>query len=486
MFRYRTLFARIWATFIALLLVAAILVNVIAISRLRKQALAETVLSLHDRCSMIQNAFTQYYETGETDEALFAYISQMAQTKSGSVQIADAYDKIVIELNYDAAYSGYADYARQNREVLVGNLHSGEIAYAIYEIGNMYYTPVVTVAAAICRGEATIGTIFVNGQVQGVADTVRHIQQATVAGVVIVLLLSGIVTFELSRRISKPLYQMNRAAKELAKGNFDQEIEVTDKGEIGQLTETFNAMAQDLKKYEDTRSSFVGNVSHELKSPLTAIQGFIQGMQDGTIPPQEHQTYLSIVLSETRRMNSLIVDLLDLVRIESDQFVLNKTDWDVNELIRRCIINFIDKIEEKHIDLAVDLPETRTMVTADADRIMQVVINLLDNAVKFCGEGGSVKLWTTVTSGKVQINISNSGKIIPEEDIKYIFDRFFKVDKSHNRKTPGTGIGLSIVKEIINRHDEQIRVSSQQGLGTVFTFTLPLAAHQEGKNTHKR
>ncbi len=186
-------------------------------------------------------------------------------------------------------------------------------------------------------------------------------------------------------------------------------------------------------------------------------------------------------------MNSLIIDLLDLVRIESDQFPMEMTVWDINELIRRCIINFIGKIDDKHIDLAINIPEEKTEVKADKDRITQVITNLMDNAVKFCEEGGSIKIWSYLSEGKVNINISNTGKIIPQEDLKYIFDRFFKVDKSHNRKIPGTGIGLSIVKEIINRHNEKIWVNSQVGMGTVFTFTLALAEEKNGKKqTNKR
>ena len=184
-------------------------------------------------------------------------------------------------------------------------------------------------------------------------------------------------------------------------------------------------------------------------------------------------------------MNALIVDLLDLVRIESDQFPMDMAVWDINELIRRCIINFIGKIEDKRIDLSVNIPEEKTEVRADMDRITQVITNLLDNAVKFWEEGGTIKIWTYLSDGKVNINISNTGQIIPPEDLKYIFDRFFKVDKSHNRKIPGTGIGLSIVKEIINRHDEKIWVNSQAGMGTVFTFTLSLADEKDGKKSEK-
>ena len=162
---------------------------------------------------------------------------------------------------------------------------------------------------------------------------------------------------------------------------------------------------------------------------------------------------------------------------------LNKTQWDINELIRRCFISFLTKIEDKGLEVSVNLPEERTMVYADEDRMAQVVTNLLDNAVKFCEEGGTLKIWTYLAEGKVYVNISNSGETIPEEDIPFVFDRFFKVDKSHNRKAAGTGIGLSIVKNIVMQHNEKIWVNSKEGTGTVFTFTLGCVS--EGKEKRR-
>lgn len=481
MFRYRTLFSRILAVCLGVLLLSVLLLNAILMVQLRRQAVGELVSRFGDGCALIRQTFQEYYETGSTDEALLSYLREVAEKRNGAIWIADAYGQIAIELNYDDAYVGYESYARQNQKELAERIGTGDMVYTAYAGDGLYYSPVITVGCAIQKDGAVIGAVYMNGQVSGVEAVITQVQQASLAVVGVALCVSVALCFLVSRQISRPLYEMNKAAGELAKGDFDQRIEVRDRGEIGQLTETFNMMAEALKKYEDTRSSFVGNVSHELKSPLTAIQGFIQGMLDGTIPPAEEKTYLEIVLSETRRMNALIIDLLDLVRIESDQFPMHMTDWDVNELIRRCIINFIGKIEDKRIDLSVNIPEDKTLVHADIDRITQVVTNLLDNAVKFCEDGGNIKIWTYESDGKVNVNISNTGQIIPPEDLKYIFDRFFKVDKSHNRKIPGTGIGLSIVREIIHRHNEKIWVNSQAGMGTVFTFTLALADTKKEK-----
>ena len=475
MFRYRTLFPRIFFSTVAVLVIVTIIFNFFVAALVRKNATYNLKEQLENGCRDIQKAFSEYYETGLTDEALYLYMRNLAEKKEWTLWVTNTYNKVIFEFDFDQNYERYSVYAKENWATISDTILDKGEDYLIYETEGNYYTPVITCALTIIRGSTNVGAIYIHGQVQGIRQTISIIRYTSAATCMLGILIALLVSFLVSRKITKPLYEMNEAAKQLAKGDFDQQIEVTDSGEIGQLTETFNSMASALKRYEDTRQSFIGNVSHELKSPLTSIQGFIQGILDGTISSDEQQAYLEIVLSETKRMNSLIMDLLDLVKIESDQMVINKTEWDANELIRRCLINFINKIEERHIELTVDIPEEKTMVLADQDRITQVITNLLDNAVKFCNDNGSIKVWTYETEDKLNISISNTGRTIPEEDMQYIFDRFFKVDKAHNRKIPGTGIGLSIVKEIINRHDEEIWANSKPGVGTVFTFTLALA-----------
>ena len=475
MFRYRTLFPRIFLSIVAVLFIITVIFNFFVSFMVRRNATNNMKIELQKGCSDIQKAFSDYYETVTTDEALYSYMKNLAEKKEWTLWVTNAYNKLAFEFNYDQRYEKYSALARENWEVISETIFLKNEDSIIYEAEGNYYTPVITCALTIKREDTNVGAIYLHGQVQGIKQTITLIRNCSIVAFLLGVMAALLISFFVARKISKPLYEMNEAAKELSKGNFDQQIEVTESGEIGQLTETFNSMAAALKKYEDTRQSFIGNVSHELKSPLTSIQGFIQGMVDGTISKDEQQTYLEIVLAETKRMNTLIMDLLDLVRIESNQMEIKFTKWDANELIRRCLINFINKIEERHIELTVDISEDKTEVYADIDRITQVITNLLDNAVKFCNDSGSIKVWTYKTNGKLNISISNTGRTIPEEDLEYIFDRFFKVDKAHNRKIPGTGIGLSIVKEIINRHDEKIWVNSKAGVGTVFTFTLALA-----------
>ena len=204
-------------------------------------------------------------------------------------------------------------------------------------------------------------------------------------------------------------------------------------------------------------------------------------MLDRAIEEEDRDKYLEIVLNETKRMNTLISDLLDLAKIESGQFPIELSEFDINEQLRQCIIMFEQRIESKKLDVDINFNEDKMMVWADRDRISQVVTNLVDNAVKFSSEGGSLKIWTTSDDDKVYINIEDSGEGIPKEDEPYIFERFYKADKSHSRNKPGTGIGLSIVKRILTQHGEDISLKNEPGKGTTFTFTLTKAAEQQNK-----
>jgi signal transduction histidine kinase len=289
---------------------------------------------------------------------------------------------------------------------------------------------------------------------------------------ILTVAFAAALVFVLSRHIVKPIRNISFGAMELARGNYDWRVKPTTRDEIGELAVAFNRMAEELKLQDGLRNTFVANVSHELRTPLASVQGFIQGMLDGAIEQEDRDKYLEVVLGETKRMSTLITDLLSLAKIESGKFPMEYSEFDINELLRRGLLMFEQRIEAKNIDVDVNLCEEKINVWADEDRISQVITNLIDNAVKFSGENGKLKVWTFCTENKVHVNIADTGIGIPADDQPYVFERFFKVDKSHSQGTPGTGIGLSIVKRIIAQHGETIGLQSQEGQGTTFTFTL--------------
>lgn len=301
------------------------------------------------------------------------------------------------------------------------------------------------------------------------SDLVRY---ACFAGVV-AMLIGTFFALVIARNQSRPLKEINNAVTAFADGDFDRRVEVHGDHEMARLGASFNKMAEEISNLDQSRKSFVANVSHELRSPMTCIQGYVQGMLDGTIGEEERPVYLQTVLSETQRLTRLVGELLDLSRFESGKVPLNKTVFDINELILSVLFKYEQKIEDKDIQMDISFKEQPCWVLADIARITQVVTNLVDNAVKFTQEGRSMMIWTNVVDSRVQVTVKNEGVGIPAEDIPFIFERFYKVDKAHTSGM-GTGLGLSIVKKILEQHEQGITVNST-GSMTTFVFTLEQA-----------
>lgn len=275
-------------------------------------------------------------------------------------------------------------------------------------------------------------------------------------------------------RIIRPFMDMNHAVQCYSKGDFSQRISVTGRDEASQLGRSFNEMAEQLKDLETTRRSFVANVSHELRSPLTSMKGFLEAILDGTIPPEEQEHYLSVVLSETLRMNAMVNDLLDLARIESGIITLNRENFDINELIRRTLITFEARISEKNIELQIRFSHDQCFVNGDVKQISQVLRNLIDNAIKYSPDSSILRISSYTMKKEAYISIKDNGIGIPAEDVPRVFDRFYKVEKAHTPAPQvGSGLGLAIVKRIIEAHGQSITVKSARGKGATFTFTLP-------------
>ncbi len=301
------------------------------------------------------------------------------------------------------------------------------------------------------------------------SDLVRY---ASVAGV-LALIVGTLLAWFIAQHQSRPLKQINQAVTAFAGGDFEQRVEVKGNDEMAQLAASFNKMAQQLDTIDQSRKSFVANVSHELRSPMTCIQGYVQGMLDGTIGDEERAKYLQIVLSETQRLTRLVGELLDLSRIESGKMPMEPVVFDVNELILSVLFKYEQRIEDKHIEVEINFCHQPCHVLADNARITQVITNLIDNAVKFTREGGQLAVRTDADDQKAYIAVKNEGVGIPAGDIPFIFDRFYKVDKAHTSGM-GTGLGLSIVKKIIEQHGQSISVNSS-GSMTSFEFTLACA-----------
>lgn len=314
--------------------------------------------------------------------------------------------------------------------------------------------------------------LIINSSLDSVNEAYSEIVSTLWIPVILVTVIGLILIYALTNRIVKRVVKLQNATEKIAKGDFDTRVEFKENDEIGLLAKGFNKMAEDLKAADASKKEFVSNAAHELRSPMTSINGFVEGMLDGTIPKEKHMVYLEIVSSEVKRLTKLVKTMLDLSRIESgrDKITLAKTD--INELIRHVVIRLSQKIEIKGIIPEIEISDEPLYVYADSDKIEQVLQNLIDNAIKFTEKDEYIYISTVKQNDKVFVKIKDEGSGISEEDLKFIWDRFYTVDKARSGNKTGTGLGLSIVKTIIDQHDQTITVDSKIAKGTEFVFTL--------------
>lgn len=314
--------------------------------------------------------------------------------------------------------------------------------------------------------------MFVNVPMPEIEDTISKVSVI----IFISLALSGVLAvtliFLITRRMGYEINVINDSAKYISEGNFDKKIIINRKDELGELAESFNFMADELNKQENTKRMFISSLSHDLRTPLTTIKGYTQGILDGTIETDKQDRYLKIVLSESDRLIKMINDLLDLSKMESGALVLNKTDFDINEMILNVLDNFEHKIVDKRIKLTIDLMKDKVLAHGDYTAIHRVIYNLMDNATKFVDEEGSISIRTEFKGDKLFVGISNTGRVLSPKELDQIWDRFTKLDKSRGLEKKSSGLGLSIVKEIMKAHHEKIDVFSNEDIGVAFIFTL--------------
>jgi len=288
------------------------------------------------------------------------------------------------------------------------------------------------------------------------------------------LMLAFTFVYYMTYRLTKPLRQMSAAIKSYSKGDFSYRVETNGYDELSELSAAFNSMAKSLATLEGSRRNFVANVSHELKTPMTTIGGFIDGILDGTIEKKQHEYYLRIVSEEVKRLSRLVTSMLSLSKMETGKFELNYKKFNLSEQVFKTLLAFERLIEEKGIQITGLENMESVYLTADEDLINQVIYNLVDNAVKFTPPGGTIEIEIKPESERVLTRIKNTGEGISSEEIGRIFERFYKTDKSRSCDVRGAGLGLYIVKSIVEMHGGQISVSSAEDEFTEFIFTIPL------------
>jgi signal transduction histidine kinase len=344
--------------------------------------------------------------------------------------------------------------------------------YIIDDFFGSFDKDVLTVLAPITSDYKVRGYVVIHSNMNDITELSNGLLNISYLTLVILFLLSLIILIFFTEIVYIPLRKITYATEQYASGNMHYEFTVDSEDEMGYLAACLNYLAGEIARSEDDQKKFVANVSHDFRSPLTSIKGYIEAMLDGTIPPEMHEKYLTIVLNETERLTKLTNSLLTLNNLNTKGMLLSVTDFDINRVIRETSASFEGTCLQKTIAIELVLTGDVMYVTADMEKIQQVLYNLLDNAIKFSHNNSVIKIETTEKKNKIFVSVKDTGIGIPKEDIKLIWDRFYKSDLSRGKDKKGTGLGLSIVKEIINAHNEHINVISTPGVGTEFIFSL--------------
>lgn len=347
-----------------------------------------------------------------------------------------------------------------------------------YITGNFYdsfSTQTLTVFSTITSGYKVKSYVLIHKPLTAINNTADNFMNISFYTVVIIYLCVLVLLLLLFLSLYRPIRKILQVAHSYASGDFKERTNIHQKGEIGFLANTLDYMADELATLEDDQRKFISNVSHDFRSPLTSIKGYVEAMQDGTIPPEMQEKYFNIILFETERLTKLTQSLIDLNRFGRHGIMLVIMDFDINRMIKTSILTFEGTCTKRGLSFDLVLTGEELFVTADESKIQQVLYNLIDNAIKFSHNDSAIKIETSVKNEKVFISVKDSGIGIPTDSLKKIWNRFYKTDLSRGKDKKGTGLGLSIVKEIIQAHNENINVISTEGVGTEFIFTLPLS-----------
>ncbi len=464
----KTIFGRIFASNIIIVSFCLVAMGVLLFTFFNNYTIGEKKETLREAADHIAE-LTVYYQDNPNPATQYMFEMSMNETArrvGGAVFIADRDGRLLTG-------------SRNCREHLRGELSKSLVnrifadKYAeLGSFGGTFSDTYLLVSQPISYHGDTPAASCVVVPMPNITRYRNDIFRTVLVATLVTVLLTGFISYFVSRRISKPLKNISVAAKSIAKGDFSIEVPVHGNDEIAALSETFNQMTYSLKKLEDMRDGFISGVSHELRTPMTTISGFIEGILDDTIPPERQTEYLRIVLAETKRLARLVNELLLVARMEGG-LQLSCAAFDMNEAIRVAILRFESVFTEKNIRADIVFDGETCPVYADRDAIDRVLINLFDNALKFNCADGYVRVKVEQTEPLVTVTVENSGEGIAGEDLKMIWDKFYKTDRSRSKDKTGVGLGLYLVRNIITAHGGKIYAESEPGQYTRFVFTLP-------------
>ena len=451
-----------------------IIVSVFVPNMTKEHLIREKAETLYSEATLISNTYATGLYTSETDlETVKTQLDFLAVYLDSTIRIINPSGRLVLDTNTPLNVKDV---------VMIENFDPTATAGSYYMVNDFFGsfdTEMLSVFAPITSSYMVKGYVVIHCDMNDIQDSCNSMLNISYITLVILLLLSLIILIFFTEMVYIPLRKITYATEQYAAGNMHYEFQVESNDEIGYLAVCLNYMASQIASAEDDQKKFVANVSHDFRSPLTSIRGYLEAMIDGTIPPEMHEKYLGIVLNETERLTNLTNSLLTLNNLNTKGMMLNRTDFNINRVIRNTAASFEGTCRKKNIAIELVLTGDEMYVNADKDRIQQLLYNLIDNAIKFSHHDSVIKVETSLKKNKLFVSVKDTGIGIPKEDLKLIWDRFYKSDLSRGKDKKGTGLGLSIVKEIINCHNEHINVISTEGVGSEFIFSLALSAKND-------
>ena len=479
----RSLYRRQLAMMVSIMLVSFTLLAGAFMLLSYRYIIGETRDSVERNAGYISSFTATYYRRYLTldvqDEFYSSYMASIAMISNSHIIVADSGGKVLFSTD------GSHFYTQENGQLpedIVAQVMEGGAYNGMTNLGGIFqdrrYTAALPVANQVGPLLVTQGMVLVGASASNLNEMWASTATIFFFSAVVVFLISVIASTLTSAYQTRPLNEMAEAARRFGQGEFDTRVTGYEDrcDEVSALAEAFNSMANSLEKVESQRAEFIANVSHELKTPMTTIAGFAEGILDGTIPPERERESLEIVVSETRRLSRLVRRMLDLSRLNAlaESTVTAQETFDLTEVMSRVLISLETKITDRQLDVDVQMPEDKLMVWGEPDSITQVCYNLLDNAAKFAAPGTAITVQITKKDGKAHTVIRNLGATIPPDELPLLFERFHKADYSRSIDREGVGLGLYIVKTILGNLKESITVTSEDGV-TQFHFTLTLA-----------
>lgn len=444
-----------------------IIITTFVPNMLKEQLVRERANSLYAEASLISQNYASGLYTNETSlETVKEQLDMLSVYLNSTIQIINPSGRLVLDTSTPIDLENI---------VIIENFDPTINAGSYYYISNFFGTfeeDMLNVIAPITTDYKVKGYVVIHLSLQNIEKFSNNLLNISYITLVILFLLSLIILIFFTEMVYLPLRKITYATEQYATGNMHYEFQIESEDEIGYLAACLSYMASEIARSEDDQKKFVANVSHDFRSPLTSIRGYLEAMIDETIPLEMHDKYLNIVLNETDRLTKLTNSLLTLNNLNTKGMLLDRTDFDINKVIRSTAASLEGTCRKKTIAIELAITGDIMYVNADMGKIQQVLYNLLDNAIKFSHHNSVIKIETSEKKNKIFVSVKDTGIGIPKDDLKQIWERFYKSDFSRGKDKKGTGLGLSIAKEIIASHGEHINVISTEGVGTEFIFSL--------------